>query len=43
MGVWMDMLDEVCCVMRGLWIWECFSFEGVYYWFEDVQMDLKFV
>jgi F420-dependent oxidoreductase-like protein len=40
-GVRMDMLDEACRVMRGLWTEERFSFEGKHYRLEDAQMDPK--
>jgi alkanesulfonate monooxygenase SsuD/methylene tetrahydromethanopterin reductase-like flavin-dependent oxidoreductase (luciferase family) len=37
----MDMLDEACRVMRGLWTEERFSFDGEHYRIEDAQMDPK--
>ena len=40
-GVRMDMLDEACRVMRGLWTEERFSFDGEHYRLEDAQMDPK--
>ena len=41
-GVRMDMLDEACRVMRGLWSKEHqFSFEGKHYRLKDAQMDPK--
>jgi alkanesulfonate monooxygenase SsuD/methylene tetrahydromethanopterin reductase-like flavin-dependent oxidoreductase (luciferase family) len=40
-GVRMDMLDEACRVMRGLWTEERFSFDGEHYKLEDAQMDPK--
>jgi F420-dependent oxidoreductase-like protein len=40
-GVRMDMLDEACRVMRGLWTEERFSFEGKHYQLKDAQMDPK--
>ncbi|HEY2601001.1 MAG TPA: LLM class F420-dependent oxidoreductase [Thermoleophilaceae bacterium] len=40
-GVRMDMLDEACHVMRGLWTQERFSFEGKHYQLSDAQMDPK--
>jgi F420-dependent oxidoreductase-like protein len=40
-GVRMDMLDEACHVMRGLWTQERFSFEGKHYRLKDAQMDPK--
>jgi alkanesulfonate monooxygenase SsuD/methylene tetrahydromethanopterin reductase-like flavin-dependent oxidoreductase (luciferase family) len=41
MGVRMDMLEEACQVMRGLWTKERFSFEGDHFRLEDAQMDPK--
>ena len=38
LGVRMDMLDEACQVMRGLWTQERFSFAGEHYRLEDAQM-----
>jgi F420-dependent oxidoreductase-like protein len=40
-GIRMDMLDEACRVMRGLWSEERFSFEGKHYQLTDAQMDPK--
>jgi len=40
-GVRMDMLDEACHVMRGLWTENRFSFEGKHYKITDAQMDPK--
>jgi F420-dependent oxidoreductase-like protein len=40
-GVRMDMLDEACRVMRGLWTEERFSFEGKHFRLKDAQMDPK--
>jgi F420-dependent oxidoreductase-like protein len=40
-GVRMDMLDEACRVMRGLWTQERFSFAGEHYRLEDAQLDPK--
>jgi F420-dependent oxidoreductase-like protein len=40
-GVRMDMLDEACRVMRGLWTEERFSFEGKHYKLTDAQMEPK--
>jgi F420-dependent oxidoreductase-like protein len=40
-GVRMDMLDEACRVMRGLWTEKRFSFEGKHYQLKDAQMDPK--
>jgi len=40
-GVRMDMLDEACRVMRGLWSEERFSFEGKHFRLKDAQMDPK--
>jgi F420-dependent oxidoreductase-like protein len=40
-GVRMDMLDEACRVLRGLWTEERFTFDGVHYRLEDAQMDPK--
>jgi F420-dependent oxidoreductase-like protein len=40
-GVRMDMLDEACRVMRGLWTEERFSFHGKHYQLEDAQLDPK--
>jgi F420-dependent oxidoreductase-like protein len=41
LGVRMDMLDEACRVMRGLWTEERFSFAGEHYRLEDAQLDPK--
>jgi F420-dependent oxidoreductase-like protein len=41
LGVRMDMLDEACRVMRGLWTEERFSFAGEHYRLEDAQMNPK--
>jgi F420-dependent oxidoreductase-like protein len=41
LGVRMDMLDEACRVMRGLWTQERFSFAGEHYRLEDAQMSPK--
>jgi F420-dependent oxidoreductase-like protein len=40
-GVRMDMLDEACHVMRGLWTEDRFSFDGKHYKMTDAQMDPK--
>jgi F420-dependent oxidoreductase-like protein len=40
-GVRMDMLDEACRVMRGLWTENRFSFEGKHFQLKDAQMDPK--
>ena len=41
-GVRMDMLDEACRVMRGLWSKDHqLSFEGKHYQLKDAQMDPK--
>jgi F420-dependent oxidoreductase-like protein len=41
-GVRMDMLEEACQVMRGLWSKEHqFTFEGKHYQLRDAQMDPK--
>src|SRR5919201_848232 len=40
-GVRMDMLDEACRVMRGLWTEERFSFDGEHYQLDNAQMDPK--
>jgi F420-dependent oxidoreductase-like protein len=40
-GVRMDMLDEACRVMRGLWTESKFSFEGKHYQLADAQLDPK--
>lgn len=40
-GVRMDMLDETCRIMRGLWTQERFSFEGKHFQITDAQMDPK--
>src|ERR671934_2026257 len=41
LGVRMDMLNEACRVMRGLWTENRFSFAGDHYRLEDAQMDPK--
>jgi F420-dependent oxidoreductase-like protein len=41
LGVRMDMLDEACRVLRGLWTEQRFSFDGEHYKLEDAQMDPK--
>src|SRR3954447_21100214 len=41
LGVRMDMLDEACRVLRGLWTEERFSFEGEHYRLEEAQLDPK--
>jgi F420-dependent oxidoreductase-like protein len=41
LGVRMDMLDEACRVMRGLWTEERFSFEGEHYRLDNAQLDPK--
>jgi F420-dependent oxidoreductase-like protein len=40
-GVRMDMLDEACHVMRGLWTEDEFSFDGEHYQLKDAKMDPK--
>jgi F420-dependent oxidoreductase-like protein len=40
-GVRMDMLDEACRVMRGLWSEERFSFDGKHFKLTDAQMEPK--
>jgi F420-dependent oxidoreductase-like protein len=40
-GVRMDILDEHCRIMRGLWTQERFSFEGKHFTITDAQMDPK--
>ena len=40
-GVRMDMLDEACRVMRGLWSEERFSFTGEHYQLQAAQMNPK--
>jgi F420-dependent oxidoreductase-like protein len=40
-GIRMDMLDETCRIMRGLWTRERFSFEGKHFRLTDAQMDPK--
>jgi alkanesulfonate monooxygenase SsuD/methylene tetrahydromethanopterin reductase-like flavin-dependent oxidoreductase (luciferase family) len=37
----MDMLDEACRVLRGLWTEPRFSFEGEHYRLEDARMEPK--
>jgi F420-dependent oxidoreductase-like protein len=41
LGVRMDMLDEACRVMRGLWSEERFSFQGEHYRLEEAQLNPK--
>ena len=41
LGVRMDMLDEACRVMRGLWTQPRFSFEGEHYRLHDARMEPK--
>jgi len=41
LGVRMDMLDEACRVLRGLWTEERFSFAGEHYRLEHAQMQPK--
>ena len=41
LGVRMDMIDEACRVMRGLWTEERFSFKGEHFVLEEAQMDPK--
>ncbi len=38
-GVRMDMLDEACRVMRGLWSEESFSFSGEHYTLTDARLN----
>lgn len=40
-GERMDMLDEACHVMRGLWAQETFSFSGEHYTLTDAWMEPK--
>ena len=40
-GVRMDMLDEACRVLRGLWTQERFSFHGEHYDLTDARMEPK--
>jgi F420-dependent oxidoreductase-like protein len=40
-GVRMDMLDEACRVIRGLWTEERFSFDGEHYQLEHAHMNPK--
>jgi F420-dependent oxidoreductase-like protein len=40
-GVRMDMLDEACRILRGLWTQERFSFAGEHYVLEDAGMEPK--
>ena len=40
-GVRMDMLDEACHILRGLWTQERFSFEGKHFQLKDAQMEPK--
>jgi alkanesulfonate monooxygenase SsuD/methylene tetrahydromethanopterin reductase-like flavin-dependent oxidoreductase (luciferase family) len=39
LGVRMDMLDEACRVMRGLWTEDRFSFDGEHYRLDDAQLE----
>jgi F420-dependent oxidoreductase-like protein len=41
LGVRMDMLDEACRVMRGLWTEERLSFAGEHYVLHDARMEPK--
>jgi F420-dependent oxidoreductase-like protein len=41
LGVRMDMLDEACRVMRGLWTEERFSFNGEHYRLDGAQLGPK--
>jgi F420-dependent oxidoreductase-like protein len=41
LGVRMDMLDEACRVMRGLWTQPRFSFEGEHYRLHEARMEPK--
>jgi len=41
LGVRMDMLDEACRVLRGLWTEPRFSFEGRHYRLQDARMEPK--
>jgi F420-dependent oxidoreductase-like protein len=41
LGVRMDMLDEACRVIRGLWTRERFSFAGEHYALDDARMEPK--
>jgi alkanesulfonate monooxygenase SsuD/methylene tetrahydromethanopterin reductase-like flavin-dependent oxidoreductase (luciferase family) len=41
LGVRMDMLDEACRVLRGLWTEPRVSFEGEHYRLHDAQMEPK--
>jgi len=40
-GVRMDMLDEACRVMRGLWTEERFSFDGEHYRLDEARLEPK--
>jgi F420-dependent oxidoreductase-like protein len=40
-GVRMDMLDEACRVMRGLWSEDRFSFAGKHFHLQDAQLNPK--
>jgi F420-dependent oxidoreductase-like protein len=40
-GVRMDMLDEACRVLRGLWTQERFTFAGKHFALEDARMEPK--
>jgi F420-dependent oxidoreductase-like protein len=41
LGMRMDMLDEACRVLRGLWTQERFSFHGDHYVLTDARMEPK--
>ena len=40
-GVRMDMLDEACRILRGLWTQESTTFEGKHYQLQDAHMEPK--
>jgi F420-dependent oxidoreductase-like protein len=40
-GVRMDMLDEACRILRGLWTQETTTFEGRHYQLKDARMEPK--
>ena len=40
-GVRMDMLDEACRIMRGLWTQETTTFEGKHFQLKDARMEPK--
>jgi F420-dependent oxidoreductase-like protein len=40
-GVRMDMLDEACHILRGLWTQESTTFEGEHYQLKDAHMEPK--